>query len=246
MGYLFLIVFQPFGAYTFSNKFKYLLLVPYAVIAFVVYATVNFLFQKQSTSWSVYKELVKIFCILIICSGLNYIYNIYFINHVAFNISHLFMMCLYTFAIAVPVSIIYILGRYIYLTKHWEIAEKVLPETIPDKILKIKAEAGSDILTLQENNFLYAESDGNYITIYYLDKHVLHRQMLRLSLKNLEIQLKTDGIIRCHRSFIVNISKIKKVKGNAQGYKLFIAGVESIVPVSRTYISKLQKYLSEV
>src|SRR5262249_43314600 len=117
-GYLFLVVFQPFGAAAFTDRFKYLLFVPYAAIAFVVYSGAN-LFFKNRKSWDLLKEMAKILGILFVCSVFNYVYNIYFINHVSFDPVHLLLMFFYTFAIAVPVSMIYILGRYIYLTRYW-------------------------------------------------------------------------------------------------------------------------------
>lgn len=153
---------------------------------------------------------------------------------------------MYTFAIAIPVSIIYILGRYLYLTRHWVNSGETLSETIPGKVLTITPDAGSEELTLQENDFLFAESEGNYTTIHFLQKDNLQKQLLRLSLKNLEEQLGSGSIIRCHRSFIINTNKVVKMKGNAQGYKLFIEGIETFIPVSRNNITEMKKKLKRL
>lgn len=243
MGYFFLVVFQPFGAYTYTNRYKYLLMVPYSAIAFVVYSTANLIFKKSSYNWSIYKELTKLFFILIACSILNYIYNIYFINHVAFSIRHLLLMFLYTFAIAVPVSMVYLLGRYLYLTRYWEAAVETIDEPRPGKMLLIVPDSGTGQLSIHENDFLFAESEGNYSTIYYLQQNIIHKKLLRLSLKNIEDNVGSGSIIRCHRSYIINTNKIQKVKGNAQGYKLFIEGHDAFIPVSRNYITELKAKL---
>lgn len=243
MGYFFLVVFQPFGGYTYSHKFKNLMMVPYALIAFVVHSAANIIFRKRHNRWNLSNELSKLFGVLIVCSGLNYVYNIYFINHVSFSIIHLLYMCLYTFAIAVPVSIIYILARYLYLSVHRNFRDETTPVPQPGRILTITPDAGPDVLEVHEDDFLFAESDGNYTTIHYLQNGNLNTQLLRLSLKNLEAQLGSGSIIRCHRSFIVNTVRVAKMKGNAQGYKLFIAGTETFVPVSRNNIAKMKKKL---
>lgn len=250
MGYLFLIVFQPFGAYTLLGYSKYILLAPYSIIAFLAYSTVNLIFKKPNPNWSLYKELLKIFYILIICSVFNYVYNIYFINDVSFSITHLLYMHLYTFAIAIPVSMIYILGRYLYLTASWGVSEEIISEpkteSVSGKILTITPDAGPDSLTLPEEDFLFAESEGNYTTVYYRYDDSFEKQLFRLSLKNLEEQLNSDSVIRCHRSFIVNTNRVEKMKGNAQGYKLFIEGTDTFVPVSRKNITEMKKMIKEL
>ncbi len=240
MGYLFLIVFQPFGAYTYTNKYKYLLMAPYALIAFIVFSSVNLFFQGQNSNWNLFKELLKLCGILIICSILNYIYNIYFINHVDFSFVHLLYMCFYTLALVLPVSMIYMLARYLYLIRYSNSISETLSEQISSKFLTIKPDSGSNGFQLYEDDFLYAESEGNYTTIYFLKKNIPNKELVRLSLKNLEEQLECSNIVRCHRSFIVNANRVIRAKGNAQGYKLFIEGLESYIPVSRNYIPEMK------
>jgi len=46
--YLFLIVFQPFGTYNYQHSFKYILLIPYSIIAFTVFFVNSFLKGKKS------------------------------------------------------------------------------------------------------------------------------------------------------------------------------------------------------
>lgn len=241
-GYLFLVIFQPFGAYTYQHRYKYLLLVPYALIAFVTYSVVTIWLKKHYTKWSLYNEASKIFYILVICSVLNYIYNIYFINLVPFSITHLLSMFFYTFSIAVPVSMIYVLGRYIYLSNFQLVSKEPTIAPSLGKKFSIQPDAGAGAIKFDEDSFLYAESDGNYSTIYYLNKGNTQKQLLRLSLKNLEKQLESSNIFRCHRSYIINMSKVTKMKGNAQGYKLCLEKTDVIIPVSRTYIAALKQY----
>jgi DNA-binding LytR/AlgR family response regulator len=57
-----------------------------------------------------------------------------------------------------------------------------------------------------------------------------------MPIKELEEQFNKRQIKRCHRSYIINESKIVSVRGNAQGLKLSLSNVEEEVPVSRSYL----------
>jgi DNA-binding LytR/AlgR family response regulator len=41
--------------------------------------------------------------------------------------------------------------------------------------------------------------------------------------------------VKCHRSCIVNLDKVVKVSGNAQGFKLHLKETDFVVPVARKY-----------
>ncbi|MFC0185517.1 LytTR family transcriptional regulator DNA-binding domain-containing protein [Pseudarcicella hirudinis] len=68
--------------------------------------------------------------------------------------------------------------------------------------------------------------------VYEKDGQV-YKELIRSSLSRLEGQIDNPEIVRCHRSFIVNLSKVASVSGNAQGYKLKLKGYEMLVPVAR-------------
>ena len=88
-------------------------------------------------------------------------------------------------------------------------------------------------------DFLYAQSEGNYSNIFYLNSQIVEKQLLRISLKNLEEQIGDDTIFRCHRSYMINIQNSVHKKGNAQGFKISMKLTDEIVPVSRKYIYKI-------
>jgi DNA-binding LytR/AlgR family response regulator len=50
---------------------------------------------------------------------------------------------------------------------------------------------------------------------------------------------------RCHRTYIVNTSKIADVSGNAQGLKLEIEKTEFKIPVSRSQIPEFKKLMEK-
>ena len=60
------------------------------------------------------------------------------------------------------------------------------------------------------NDLLYAEAMLNYVMLYTVTK----KMMVYVTIKSLEEQLPADQFIKVHKSFIVNISKVKRIDGN--------------------------------
>jgi DNA-binding LytR/AlgR family response regulator len=83
-------------------------------------------------------------------------------------------------------------------------------------------------------DLLYIEADDNYATFHWKSDQRLDKKMLRVNLKSIETQLNNAYIIRCHRSFIVNINAITHVRGNTNGYKLNLRDTDLTIPVSRS------------
>lgn len=60
------------------------------------------------------------------------------------------------------------------------------------------------------NDLVYAEAMLNYVMLYTSSKKL----MVYITIKSLEEQLPPDIFIKVHKSFIVNITKIKSIEGN--------------------------------
>ena len=60
------------------------------------------------------------------------------------------------------------------------------------------------------DDLLYAEAMMNYVMLYTTGK----KMMVYITMKGLEEQLPVDIFIKVHKSFIVNIGKIKSIEGN--------------------------------
>ena len=79
--------------------------------------------------------------------------------------------------------------------------------------------------------------------IQYLENETSKRELLRTTMKSLEDKLKPYAVIRCHRSFMVNINNIEKVVGNAHKLNLYIPYSKLPVPVSRSYVPIIKTIL---
>ncbi len=238
--YLFLIIFQPFGTESFHHPYKLLLLFPYCIIFGGAFLIAN-LTTSRFTSWNIRSELVKIISILLLGSVLSYFYNSLFLSHVELDWGNYFYMLLYSLAVGIPVSVIYILSRYIYLKNMHEniardISQQLITSSLPEQQNILKITAQNTVLTINENDFLCLQSMENYCTFYFLENHLVKKLLVRISLSNALQQIETDSIKKCHRSYIVNIGRVKDLKGNAQGYKLILPEINFDIPVSRSFI----------
>ncbi|REC49056.1 LytTR family DNA-binding domain-containing protein [Chryseobacterium pennipullorum] len=239
--YVFLIVFQPFGTESFQHPYKYLILFPYSVFFGASFFILNLGVLKLS-NWNIGLELLKILTVLIVGSVISYFYNTLYISHVDLSLGNYFYMLLYSLAIGIPVSAIYILSRYIYLKKVHESTAQTISGQLTHKkpandhqLLNISS--NTTHLSISENHFLCAQSMENYCILYFTDNGETKKMMLRISLSSLLKQIETPSIRKCHRSFIVNLDHVKNLKGNAQGYKLSIPEMTFEIPVSRSFIS---------
>jgi DNA-binding LytR/AlgR family response regulator len=101
-------------------------------------------------------------------------------------------------------------------------------------------------LSFFPNQFLFAESDGNYVIFHLADDQKIRTELIRNSISEIERQL--SGIpyfIRVHRAFIVNVKKVCSKKGNTLGYRLKIFDTEPEIPVSRNNVQAFDQLLKQ-
>jgi len=94
------------------------------------------------------------------------------------------------------------------------------------------------------SEFLFAESDGNYVSVYYLKDNETKKSVLRTSIKNVAQALcgKSD-ITQCHRAFIANISFVEHIESRSSGIGLKLKGAKDIIPVSKTYVAEVKNLI---
>ncbi|MGH1519004.1 LytTR family transcriptional regulator DNA-binding domain-containing protein [Chryseobacterium sp. JK1] len=247
--YLFLIIFQPFGTENFHHPYKYSLLFPYCIIFTFLFFVVS-IFTSRFNYWNIGTELLKIITVLFLGSVLSYFYNSLFVSHVEFSLGNYFYMLLYSLALGIPVSAIYILARYIYLKNLHEntarkISQQLTTETNVPPVRLLKVYNNTTELIIGESDFLCAVSMENYCNLYFLENGKIQKQLIRISLSNILKQIETDSIKKCHRSHIVNLRKVKNLNGNAQGYKLILPEIDFKIPVSRSFIPDIIPQLQQ-
>ena len=91
-------------------------------------------------------------------------------------------------------------------------------------------------LAVTANAILYIEAADNYVNICYLNNDKLVRFPLRSSMRSIEQICEANNIVRCHRSYYVNLRKVRAIQKGQDGLfaELTYAAAPHI-PVSVTY-----------
>jgi hypothetical protein len=122
-----------------------------------------------------------------------------------------------------------------------------MKETTKKGLIGFPDEKGELKITVAINNLVYIDSADNYATIHYVNKEKISTFLIRNSLKWIEENLtKESPLVRCHRSFIVNLDKVKVLRKTKDGIfmELDIPNTQDI-PVSKTYYEKVMKKFSD-
>jgi DNA-binding LytR/AlgR family response regulator len=107
------------------------------------------------------------------------------------------------------------------------------------------AENEKDKVSISVCDLLFIESADNYSLVCFRTVGKIDKVMLRSSLTRLESQLRMQSIQqvkRCHRSYLVNLSQVQNMSGNAQGYRLHFTDIKTPVLVSRGYATDVLRY----
>ncbi|WP_128547124.1 LytR/AlgR family response regulator transcription factor [Larkinella soli] len=248
---LFLLIFQPFGLGEWETPYKVLKLLGFGLITFGITAGLYILLpalapgQFRDERWTVGREIGWVSINMLLIGLANYVYLKELIHTPGYG-PDLLPMVLITFLIGLFPTAGSVVLNYIVQLKKYSRSAAELPlhePTTPGPgapMLTLTAENEKDVLRIAASDLLFIESSDNYCTVYFLKDHQAAKTLLRSSLSRLETQLGSDpavraALVRCHRSFVVNLNQVEKVTGNAQGYKLHLLQGTFQIPVARKY-----------
>lgn len=123
------------------------------------------------------------------------------------------------------------------LTDYGNVVSDVPAKPYEDKKITLFDNSGALKFSISSENLYFIESDDNYIKVWYSDCSGQMRQyMLRCRLKTVEDSFAGSDLVRCHRKYIVNITKVRILKAEKEGYKISL-GIDGAgtIPISRTY-----------
>lgn len=118
-----------------------------------------------------------------------------------------------------------------------------------DKVLDMvpfSDENGNIKVSLPLSKIIYIESADNYIIIYFVGDTEIEKVMIRNNLRKIQNEMEMFNIHRCHRSYLVNISKIKLAKNERGRFLLEMNNPfkgHIFVPVSKTYKNTIEECL---
>ena len=95
-------------------------------------------------------------------------------------------------------------------------------------------------LTISLDSLYYLESEDNYIKVHYKHNDKIATYMLRCRTKSVEEALRDTVMKRCHRSYIVNISKIRFIQDEHRLHFITLDD-DSIrpIPLSKSYYESI-------
>lgn len=249
---LFLVFFQPFGLDEVVGKYKELKIFGFGVVTFIGVAFFHLILPRllpsltDDKTWTVGKEILYLNALLLTIALLNSLYNPILSDSNTLNFSSFLGMCFNTFSLGIIPSAFFVaLDHNRLLRKHIEASESInlaQKTSTPKATEEILIKADNKDFSINPSTFLYAETVGNYVNVFWFEKETLNKELYRSTLKNLEENLKVASIIRCHRSFMVNLKQVNEITGNAQGFKLSLKYSEEIIPVSRKYVPVVRSY----
>jgi len=248
---LFLNVFQPFGSDDWQDPAKPYILGGYGVVTFICLMLVRMLlptFFKEwyaEERWTVAKEIVWILLIIILITLGNMLYGKIIFGW-SFDFSSLLLWLGITGAIGIMPATVITMINYTQLIRKYDTNQLQVPTTttIATKdIVTLVADNEKDTLTIDLNDLLFIESADNYSEVVFLKEKKAQKTLLRGSLSRMEEQL-TYPVVRCHRSYIVNLQLVERISGNAQGYKLLLKDWPEPIPVARRFSDLVKGYFT--
>ncbi|MCZ4408233.1 LytTR family DNA-binding domain-containing protein [Cryomorphaceae bacterium 1068] len=247
----FLFVFKPFGL----NQLEEGLL---AVAALYGLVTLSFLLITQmifpflfgqfynDQKWTVGREITHSMCNVLLIAVGNFLLSCY-MDFFPWSFDTFILFVGFTFAIGIiPIAIQALVRQNIYHHRNVKAVfddNRIIAErqgiTLTSSILSISGEDGEVAFQGSAKDVLAIESSGNYIEIHRKEGKAV---LIRKSLNATEQEL-PHGFFRTHRSWIVNMSLVNHVDGNARGYTLTFLHSEVVALVSR---GKLKSFDSEL
>jgi len=254
---LVLFVFQPFGTYESQLSYKYLRLSGYGFVTFfaVFFAgMVEIELSKHKQKIPYYTQLIISLYVTIIALFNHSYFVVAIFNHWQWQNQMMFIF--YVIALAVfPITIMYLSEKRRFdsvasnnsrdIKSTIENANTEAPNLDVDTIdVHIIGENKTDILTLALTDIILIKSADNYCEIVIKKDTAVSISLLRISLSKALAQLPENQlIVRCHRSYGVNLSLVKASQGNANGLKLEMILGDITVPVSRSYVETIKQAL---
>ena len=242
----FTVLYKPFNTHA-ARAFSYettmaiysLLSGIFIFLSIKILKTVKYF--SKTKDWTIFKEFLSVFLVLFVLGIAIYVLG-FFIETSAqrWNISTFLNSFKGAFLTGIIPLFFFTAINYPYLFSEsidLNIGNAAITgqENQPSEdLIQISSQLKKEELSFYPSQFLYAESDGNYVVFYLCRNNLLKKEIIRNSINSIEQQL--SGIpyfLRIHRAFIVNLKKVRSKQGNTLGYMIKLSETEIKIPVSR-------------
>ena len=243
----FLLIFQPIEISSFSTMEIVYLVTGIAASTFLALSinliVIPSIFPKffYNNIWNIKREILWNLWILLTISTTDLFFYSSLFN--IFDITFTDIIKIILLGL-LPVAVLIIINQDRLLRSHLKSAQQLNDKLLAGSrnkinLINFKSDYKNDDLTINPKSLILIKSADNYIEIYFSNENTVKKQLVRSSLKKAnETIAEFDNIIRCHRTFIVNMDHIKEIHGNTQGYRLHFEGIDFQALVSPKYINE--------
>ena len=121
------------------------------------------------------------------------------------------------------------------------------PEPKPDHIVHFYDFGGVLRISIPADAIYFIASQDNYVEIQYVLSGKLLNYLMRCRTTRLEKQLEGTSLIRCHRSYIVNVDNVSQFKREKSRAFLVLSHPEAKrIPVSKSYYKTIAERLGRI
>lgn len=236
---LFLNLYNPFNVSNWHSRDTFplfLMLSSYGLIGIVILSVSQFIIRPLFgiKRFKIYSFIIWVICELLILGLVMFlIYGDKNLTGIKLLVEF-FQALRYTFLVIAPpyAAVLY----YLYTNKQKQKLYHV--DKSDDQIIKILDEKQNIKLAIEPEKLLYIKNADNYVEIFYSKNNGIMKELVRTSLKRLERELESFRVVRCHRSYMVNLKNISFSKKTRQGLHLELKDQNApLIPVSKNYIA---------
>lgn len=241
-------IFQPFGMFTFSRE-QTPVIFGYIFIALIFWLIHLFLIQPFFRfEWTIGSTIIWLSWINFSIGIAITFFNNLIYDYESLTVGHFLVVQWVSWTVGVlPLILIVLIHENYLLRKRTKKAEEISEansrrkKTVSSNSeITFPAENKKNNLTFDIEKVLYLTTEDNYVGIYHEADGKVNRAFIRNTLKEIEKSFPDHPtLFRCHKSYIINLDKIKKVTGNAAGYKLHFENIPEEIPVSRSLNKKI-------
>lgn len=246
----FLWVFRPFGLDNLGNDLWWVAAsygaITTAVMLLMRFAAPTFIpGTYEENHWTTGKEIGQTMATILLIAAGNMLFSVW-MGFFSLSATAFFVFLGFTFAVGLfPVAIGILVRQNAYHKKYMagsaqinrRVERPLNPNAESRTEIAIRDENDRNILSIAASELLAITSADNYIKVFYISDEGTSTEMIRAALNTVEASLSPHPqFFRVHRSWLVSLSHVAHVEGNARGYQIRVNGVAPKIPVARSRI----------
>ncbi len=231
-----MIFLQPFGTNKFESSHRYLILSGFGLLLLLLYLFCtrmeNILYRHKNKRWEIKYEIASFIVFVLVSSIPTHFYNEIFLNYFfdsEYDRSKYITHGLWFFQYSIMPVMLMLLPFYIYFRNKF--GEFISSESLSE--IEFYGINKGEKIRVQKEEVLFIKALENYVEICYIKNDAVQQKTFRNTLT----AIKNQGpfLYQSHRSYLVNISAIKAVKGNSQNGKIEFHYDGLTIPLSKSY-----------